>query len=180
MWTRHGVETFEVMGTAGERVERRLAAILAADVAGYARLMAADEVATFRTLSAHRQIFDALVANHGGRIANTAGDSVLADFPSAVHAVECAMEAQEHLAEANAHLTPDQRLEFRIGVNVGDVVVQGGDLLGDGVNIAARLQTLAEPGGICVSGTVTTMSARCCRSASSISARQFVKNIDGP
>jgi adenylate cyclase len=128
-----------------QRVERRLAAILVADVAGYARLINHDEVGTLRTLRAHRQIMDALIAEHGGRIANTAGDSVLAEFPSAVDAVQCAVAAQEQLRTANESLEDDRRLRFRIGVHVGDVVVSGGDLLGDGVNVAARLQSIVEP-----------------------------------
>jgi adenylate cyclase len=142
------------MATPTQRVERKLAAILAADVAGYARLVGSDEVGTLRLFTAHREILDGLIAEHGGRIANTAGDSVLAEFPSAVDAVQCALQAQGRLAEANQSLPADRRLEFRIGLHVGDVVVQPGDLFGDGVNIAARLQTLAEPGGVCISGTV--------------------------
>src|SRR4051794_4459715 len=127
------------------RVERRLAAIFAADVAGYSRLMSQDEVATLRTLNASREIMDRLIAEHGGRIANTAGDSVLAAFPSAVDAVRCAVAVQEGLAEASAGEPQDQRLQFRVGIHVGDVAVRGGDLLGDGVNVAARLGGLAEP-----------------------------------
>ena len=142
------------MAKSNQRVERKLAAIFAADVAGYSRLVGSDEVGTLRLFTAHREILDGLIAEHGGRIANTAGDSVLAEFPSAVDAVQCAVEAQERLAEANQSLPADRRLEFRIGIHVGDVVVRPGDLFGDGVNIAARLQTLAEPGGVCISGTV--------------------------
>jgi len=127
----------------GERVERRLAAILAADVEGYSRLMGTDEVSTLRDLTQRRTILDGLIAAHRGRIANTAGDSVLAEFGSAVDAVQCAVEAQAALAEANAALSPDHHINFRIGIHVGDVMVKGGDLFGDGVNIAARLQTLA-------------------------------------
>ena len=133
------------------KVERRLAAIFAADVAGYSRLMERDEVGTLRTLTAHRQIMDRLITEHGGRIANTAGDSVLAEFSSAVDAVHCAVDAQSALSQANQDTPKDRRFRFRIGVHVGDVMVQGGDLLGDGINVAARLQGLANPGGICVS-----------------------------
>src|SRR3712207_5028483 len=133
------------------RIERRLAAIFAADVAGYSRLMSKDEVGTLQTLTAHRQTMDRLIAEHGGRIANTAGDSVLAEFPSVVDAVQCAAAVQEALAQANQGTPPEQRLQFRIGVHVGDVMVRAGDLLGDGVNIAARLEGLADPGGICIS-----------------------------
>ena len=133
-------------------MERRLAAILAADVEGYSRLMAADEVGTMETLTSHRAILDGFIAEHRGRIANTAGDSVLAEFPSAVDAVTCALQAQAALAAANDGLPAGKRLRFRVGVHVGDVMVKGGDLFGDGVNIAARLQTLAQPGGVSVSG----------------------------
>jgi adenylate cyclase len=135
-----------------EPLERRLTAIFAADVAGYSRLMSADEVTTMRTLTAHREVMDRLIAQHRGRIANTAGDSVLAEFPSVVDALQCAVQVQEELLEKNEGIPPDRKLVFRIGVHVGDVMVRGGDLLGDGINVAARLQTLAEPGGICVSG----------------------------
>jgi adenylate cyclase len=130
-----------------QKVERRLAALFAADVAGYSRLMEADEIGTLRALTAHRAIMDGLIGEHGGRIANTAGDSVLAEFPSAVDAIQCAVETQEQLGIE----TQGQSLQFRIGVHVGDVMVRNGDLLGDGVNVAARLQELAHPGCICVS-----------------------------
>ena len=123
-----------------QRVERRLAAIFAADVAGYSRLMSQNEAATLRALAAARDIMDGLIAAHGGRIANTAGDSVLAEFPSAVDAVQCALAVQEKLAKAGTGEAQDRRLQFRIGVHVGDVVVRGADLLGEGVNVAARLE----------------------------------------
>jgi adenylate cyclase len=124
---------------------------LAADVAGYSRLMGADEVGTLRNLTQRRVILDGLIASHRGRIANTAGDSVLAEFGSAVDAVQCAVEAHAALAGANAGLSPDRQINFRIGIHVGDVMVKGGDLFGDGVNIAARLEGVAEPGGVCMS-----------------------------
>jgi adenylate cyclase len=136
-----------------ERVERRLAAIFAADVAGYSRLMNLDEAATMRTLIAHREVIDALIKEHRGRIANTAGDSVLAEFGSAVDAVRCAVAIQEKIGAANLGLPEERRLHLRIGIHVGDVIVRGRDLLGDGVNIAARLEGIAEPGGVCLSGT---------------------------
>src|SRR3712207_5898710 len=129
------------------KVERRLAAVFAADVAGYSRLMEQDEVWTLRTLTDHRQIMDRLIVEHGGRIANTAGDSVLAEFPSAVDAVRCAVTVQEAITQATQDTPESNQLRFRIGINVGDVMLRGGDLLGDGVNIAARLESLAEPGG---------------------------------
>jgi TolB-like protein/class 3 adenylate cyclase/Tfp pilus assembly protein PilF len=132
-------------------VERRLVAIFAADVEGYSRLMDRDEVGTLRDLTERRQILDGLIASHRGRIANTAGDSVLAEFASAVDAVQCAVEAQAAWAEANGRVPPDRRVKFRIGVHVGDVMVRAGDLFGDGVNIAARLQSSAAADGICIS-----------------------------
>ena len=135
------------------KVSRRLVAVFAADVEGYSRLMGADEVGTLKGLTERRAILDRFIGDHGGRIANTAGDSVLAEFGSAVDAVQCAVEAQASLTEANSSLSPDKRISFRIGIHVGDVMVRGGDLFGDGVNIAARLQALAHPGGVCVSGT---------------------------
>src|SRR6201993_3796290 len=133
-------------------ISRRLVAVFAADVEGYSRLMGADEVGTLKGLTERRAILDRIIGEHRGRIANTAGDSVLAEFGSAVDAVQCAVEAQTALAEANARVTPDHRINFRIGIHIGDVMVRDGDLFGDGVNIAARLQTLAKPGGVCISG----------------------------
>ena len=133
--------------------QRRLATILAADVVGYSKLMAADEEATVRTLRAHREVMDRLIARHDGRIFNTAGDAVLAEFGSAVEAVRCAITIQDELRVRNAELVPERQMLFRIGVNVGDVLVNGTDLLGDGVNIAARLEGIAQPGGICISGS---------------------------
>jgi len=138
----------------GQVVERKLAAIFAADVVGYSHLMQLDEMGTLRALRASRVIVDRRIAEHRGRIFTTAGDSVLADFPSAVDAVECALEVQQAIAEENAQRPEGERLRFRIGVHLGDVIVDGDNLLGDGVNIAARLQTLAEPGGIYVSAAV--------------------------
>jgi adenylate cyclase len=140
------------MPSSAQRIERKLAAIFAADVAGYTRLMGHDEVATLMTLAAHREIMDRLIGEHRGRIANTAGDSVLAEFPSVVNAVQCAVEVQQALADANEVVPEDRRMSFRIGVHVGDVMVRGADLLGDGVNVAARLQALSAPGGVCLSG----------------------------
>jgi adenylate cyclase len=134
--------------------ERKLVAILSADVAGYSRLMSADETATLDTLAAYRVATDALIQQHRGRIVNTAGDSVLAEFASAVDAVQCATEIQHTLKARNAELPPDRRMEFRIGINVGDVMVAGEQIYGDGVNVAARLQALADAGGIFISGTV--------------------------
>ena len=133
---------------------RKLATILSADVAGYSRLMAEDEEHTLQTFRGHREVFEKLVALHRGRIFNTAGDAILAEFGSAVEAVRCATEIQAALRTRNDHLADERRVEFRIGVNLGDVMVQGEDLLGDGVNLAARLQGAAEPGGVCIAGSV--------------------------
>ena len=135
-------------------LERRLATILSADVAGYSRLMGEHEEATVQALRGHRAVFDALLKQHHGRIFNTAGDAILAEFPSAVEAVRCATEIQSALQTRNEHLPPEQKMLFRMGINVGDVVVQDGDLLGDGVNVAARIQAIAQPGGICIAGSV--------------------------
>ena len=135
------------------RVERRLAAILAADVAGYSRLMGVDEEGTLAALKAdRRKIIDPKIAEHRGRIVKTTGDGALVEFPSAVDAVRCAMEIQRAMAERNADVAEDRRIEFRIGINVGDIIIDEGDIYGDGVNIAARIETLARPGAICVSG----------------------------
>src|SRR6202048_134102 len=135
-----------------ERVERRLAAILAADVAGYSRLMGEDEEGTLTRLKAHRnELIDPGIAEHKGRIVNTTGDGMLVEFGSVVDAVRCAVAVQQAMAERNAVDPPDRRIELRVGINLGDVIFDGDDLFGDGVNIAARLEGLAEPGGICIS-----------------------------
>src|SRR5258708_13912421 len=128
--------------------------MLYADAYGYSRLMGEDEAATFRTLTAHRKIIDGLIECHHGRFVGSAGDSVLAEFASVVNAVECAREIQSTLKAENASLPPERRMEFRIGINLGDVIVDGAQIYGDGINVAARLESLAEPGGICISGTV--------------------------
>src|SRR5215469_7790334 len=135
------------------RVGRRLAAIVAADVAGYSRLMGLDEVGTARTLREHRKVTDAIVAKHGGRIVKTTGDGVLLEFPSVVDAVECAVAMQAMMAERNQGVPQDRRMLLRIGINLGDILIDGDDILGDGVNIAARLEGIAEPGGICISSS---------------------------
>jgi adenylate cyclase len=135
-------------------VTRKLAVILAADVVGYARLMAADEEGTLAMLNDRRQVIDGLIARHRGRIFGTAGDSVIAEFASAVEAVRAAALIQEEIARRNADLPEARRMLFRVGVNLGDVMVGGDDLFGDGINVAARLEGMAEPGGICISGAV--------------------------
>jgi TolB-like protein/class 3 adenylate cyclase len=161
-------------------IKRRLAAVFAADVEGYSRLMGADEVATLDALTARREILDGLIASHRGRIANTAGDSVLAEFGSAVDAVRCALEAQVALAKANATLPENRHVNFRIGVHVGDVMVRAGDLFGDGVNIAARLQTLARAGGLCVSGVTYDQVRKILPLDFTDLGAQTVKNIEEP
>ena len=135
-------------------MKRRIAAILAADVAGYSRLVAENEEETLRRLASHREVFDDFVQRYGGRIFNTAGDSVMCAFDSAVEAVRAAIDIQESLRTRNRADPPGRRLQFRIGITIGDVVERGTDLLGDGVNIAARLEGVADPGGICVSRSV--------------------------
>ena len=135
-------------------VKRKLAVILAADAEGYTRLMRAAEEPTLETLTEYRAIIDGLIARHEGRIFGTAGDNVVAEFGSAVEAIRCAVSIQEELAARNAELPDERKLRFRIGIHLGDVMAKGDDLFGDGVNVAARLEGLAEPGGICVSGSV--------------------------
>ncbi|HEV8714881.1 MAG TPA: adenylate/guanylate cyclase domain-containing protein [Candidatus Binatia bacterium] len=161
-------------------IERKLAAILGADVKGYSRLMGADEVGTLRTLTAYRKLIDARIEGHHGRIVGTAGDSVLAEFASVVDAVQCAVDIQTTLRTENANLPPDRRMEFRIGINLGDVMVEGEQIYGDGVNIAARMESLAEPGGICISGTVHEHIRNKLVLAYEDLGEQLVKNIAEP
>ena len=137
-----------------ERVKRRLTTVLCADVQGYSRLMEADETGTLATLRRYRAAMAALVERHEGRIVNTWGDMVIAEFASVVEAVQCAVEIQGELSDRDRHLPDDRRMRFRIGINLGDVMLEGADIYGDGVNIAARLQERAEPGGILISGPV--------------------------
>jgi adenylate cyclase len=136
-------------------VERRLAAILAADVAGYSRLMGTDEEGTHARLTAHfRELVDPKIKQHRGRTVKNTGDGMLVEFPSVVDAVRCAVEVQREMAERNADVPVERRIEFRIGINLGDVIAEEHDIFGDGVNVAARLEALAEPGGVCVSRVV--------------------------
>src|SRR5262245_39259216 len=135
-------------------MERKLSAILSADVKGYSRLMGEDEEATIRTLTAYREVMTTLIGRHRGRVVDSPGDNLLAEFASVVHAVQGAVEIQQELKLRNAKLPHDRRMEFRIGLNLGDVVVEGERIYGDGVNIAARLEGLADGGGICISGSV--------------------------
>jgi adenylate cyclase len=161
-------------------IERRLVAVLAADVAGFSRLTDRDEVGTLRMLAAQRAILDAAISRHRGRIANTAGDSVLAEFPSAVNAMQCAVEAQQALRDAAEGAPADQRVLFRIGIHVGVVMVRGGDLLGNGVNVAARLEALADAGGIVLSAATHEQVRRVLPLAYTDLGPQSVKNIEEP
>jgi TolB-like protein/DNA-binding winged helix-turn-helix (wHTH) protein len=172
--TAHG-KGIRFVGAVREEEEtvRKLAAIFAADVAGYSRLMGQDEVGTLRRLTACRAILDERIVAYRGRIFGSAGDSIVADFASAVDAVQCAVAVQEALA-------PEEQMRFRIGVHVGDVIVQGENLFGDGVNIAARLEALAEPGGICISGTARDQIGTKLPVAFTDLGEQQVKNISRP
>jgi TolB-like protein/class 3 adenylate cyclase len=161
-------------------ISRRLVAVFAADVEGYSRLMGADEVGTLKGLTERRAILDRFIGKHRGRIANTAGDSVLVEFGSAVDAVQCAVDAQTALAEANIGVPPDRHINFRIGVHIGDVMVRAGDLFGDGVNIAARLQALAKPGTVCISGATYDQVRKVLPMAFVDLGVQQVKNIQEP
>jgi len=161
-------------------LERKLATILSADVAEFSRLMGEDEEQTLKIFRGHKKIFESLVALHRGRIFNTAGDAILAEFPSAVEAVRCATDIQSALRTRNDQLPPTRQVRFRIGINLGDVMLQGQDLMGDGVNIAARLQTAAQPGGICISGSVhDQITNKLSLSFQSLGAMNF-KNIQQP
>jgi TolB-like protein len=163
------------------RIQRRLAAILAADVVGYSRLMEQDETGTLAALKARRKdVLEPLVPQHNGRIVKVMGDGVLVEFGSAVDAVECAIELQKRFAEANQGLSEARRIVWRIGINVGDVVVEGSDLYGDGVNVAARLETLADPGDICVSGSVYDQVKRKLACGFDELGPRAVKNIAEP
>ena len=165
----------------GNRVERKLSAILAADVAGYSRLMGFDEEGTLGNLNTHRrEHVDPCIARHRGRIVKTTGDGLLVEFSSVVDAVRCAVEVQAGMAERNAEVSSEKRLDFRIGINVGDIVEQDGDIFGDGVNIAARLEGIAEPGGICVSQRVQEDAVGKISLAFEDIGEQTLKNIVRP
>jgi adenylate cyclase len=161
-------------------MKRKIAAIFAADIAGYSRLVAEDEEETLRRLASYRQVTDDFIAKGGGRIFNTAGDAVLAEFPSAVEAVRCAIDIQESLRTRNMAYPPSRQMAFRIGITIGDVVERDGDLLGDGVNIAARLEGLAEVGGICISRAVHEQVANKLSVQFADMGAQEVKNIPTP
>jgi len=161
-------------------MKRKIAAIFAADIAGYSRLVAEDEEETLRRLASYRQVTDDFIARYGGRIFNTAGDAVLAEFPSAVEAVRCAIDIQESLRTRNMAYPASRQMSFRIGITIGDVVERDGDLLGDGVNIAARLEGLAEVGGICISRAVHEQVANKLSVQFADIGEQEVKNIPTP
>jgi len=164
-----------------ERAQRRLAAILAADVVGYSRLMEQDEAGTFERLRAYRkELIEPEVAQHQGRVFKLMGDGLLAEFASVVEAVQCAAVVQRAMAERNAGLAKDRRIDLRIGINLGDVIIEGEDRYGDGVNIAARLQQLAEPGGIAVSRTVVDHVKHKLPMCFESLGEQQVKNITEP
>src|ERR1700752_926200 len=141
------------MATSGQdRIERRLAAILAADVAGYSRLTGVDEEDTHVRLQDHlRALVDPTIAEHRGRVVKNTGDGMLAEFSSVVDAVRCALDIQRRMVDRNAEIPSEKRIEFRMGINVGDIIIDRGDIFGDGVNVAARLEGIAKPGGICIS-----------------------------
>src|SRR5713101_261601 len=161
-------------------MERKLTAILCADVFGYSRLMGEEEEATLRTLTSYRKLIDGLIQQHRGRFVNSAGDSVVAEFASVVDAVQCGVVIQATLKAENATRQPERRMEFRIGVNLGDVIEEGEQIYGDGVNVAARLESLADPGGICVSGTVCEHLGNKLALSYEDLGEQSVKNIAKP
>ena len=166
--------------TENPKVSRRLAAILAADIAGYSALMGVDEEATVGELKAHQAVILPMIADHGGRVIDTAGDGILAEFSSVLSAVKCAMEIQKTMAERNASVDPARRMQFRIGINQGDVVFDDTRIYGDGVNVAARLESIAEPGGICISGKVHAEIVGKIEAAVHDLGPQQLKNIASP
>ncbi len=163
-----------------KELKRKLAAILSTDVKGYSRLMGEDERGTVRTLNAYKEAMASLIRHHQGRVVNAPGDNVLAEFGSVVNAVECAVEIQKELKTRNAELPEDRKMEFRIGVNLGDVIEDGGQILGDGVNLAARLESLSEAGGICISGTAFDHVRNKLNLGYECLGEQIVKNIALP
>jgi adenylate cyclase len=163
------------------RVQRRLAAIMAADVAGYSRLMGADEEGTLAALKQlRRDLADPKIKEHRGRIVKTTGDGLLVEFASVVDAVRCAVEVQREMAARGAGVPEDRRIQFRIGINLGDIIKDGRDIYGDGVNVAARLEALAEPGGICVNRVVRDQVRDKLDFAFEDAGEQRVKNIARP
>ncbi len=163
-----------------EGFKRKLIAILSADVVGYSRLMGDDEEATIRTLTAYRKMMTALIQHHGGRVVDSPGDNLLAEFASAVDAVQGAIVIQRELETRNAELPPYRQMEYRVGIKVGDVLAEGERIYGDGVNIAARLESLADGGGICISGTVYDQVKNKLSLGYEYQGEQTVKNITDP
>ena len=163
-----------------ERASRKMSAILSADVKGYSRLMSADEEGTVKALNACREIIARCVDDHRGRIVDSPGDNVLAEFASTVEAVKCAVKIQEDLKVRNANLPENKKMEFRIGVNLGDVIEEEGRIYGDGVNIAARLEGLADAGGVCISGTAFDQVKGKLSLGYQFVGEQTVKNIPDP
>src|SRR5215471_5783962 len=162
-------------------VSRKLVAVVMADVVGYSRLMERDEAGTHARLRELRlKLFDPKIAEHGGRTVNTAGDGMLLEFPSATSAMRCAVEVQREMAARNLELAPDERIELRAGINLGDIIVDGNDIIGDGVNVAQRLETLAEPGGICVASAVVEQVREDLGVEFIDAGEQRVKNISRP
>ena len=162
-------------------MERRLVAILAADVVGYSRLMGANEAATLAALKAHRkELVDVKIAEHQGRIVKLTGDGMLVEFTSVVNAVACATEIQREMRQRNVDVPQNRRIEFRIGVNLGDIIVEENDIYGDGVNVAARIESIAKPGGVAVSGTVRDHIGNKLDLAFEDRGEQSLKNIDPP
>ena len=165
---------------AAEEFKRRLTAILSADVEGYSRLMREDEEATVRTITTYRTAMTHLIQQYRGRVVDSPGDNILAEFTSVVDAVNCGVEIQRELAERNAELPENSRMRFRIGINLGDVLEEGERIYGDGVNIAARMESLAEAGGICISGTVYDAIENKIGLEYEYLGEHEVKNIDKP
>jgi adenylate cyclase len=163
-----------------QEVKRKLTAILSADVKGYSRLMGEDEKGTVRTLNVYKEVMTGIIQHHHGRVVDAPGDNLLAEFASVVDAVECSVEIQKELKTRNAELPENRRMEFRIGVNLGDVIEDGEQILGDGVNIAARLESLSEAGGICISGTAFDQVKNKLNLGYKYLGEQTVKNILEP
>jgi len=162
------------------RAKRKLSAILSADVEGYSRLMGEDELATVRTLETYRAAMASLISEFRGRVVDSPGDNILAEFANVVDAVEAAVEIQNKLKEKNADLPENRRMVFRIGINLGDVIQEGERIYGDGVNVAARIEGLAEPGGVCISGTTFDQIGKKLPLGYKYTGKQAVKNIEKP
>ena len=162
-------------------MERRLTAILAADVVGYSRLMGLDEAGTLAALKTHRrEMADAKIAEHQGHIVKVTGDGMLVEFPSVVNAVACATEIQRRMRERNVDVPEDRRIEFRIGIHLGDIIFEDNDIYGDGVNVAARIESIARPGGVAVSGSVRDNVGNRLDLTFEDTGEQTLKNIDRP